>query len=137
MWSFEKEVLGTLASMKNGRGFNMAARRSFKKKTALQFEEDFARQVGAGRVPYLGPVLLLARVWYKSPLSDLDVALLCDCLQKANVIANDRQVLQHVTEKTLDRGRPRVWVKLVPAESGLGRMVASTLDAEIGSDGQR
>lgn len=113
MFSFEREILGHLASMKNSRGFNGQTRRSFKKKAALQFEEDCLRQLGGGRAPFPGRVVVVARINYGHPLSDLEPALLMDCLQKANVIANDRQVVGiGVWKDATDKVRPRVWFKV-------------------------
>lgn len=113
MFRFEREIVGHLASMKNGRGFSGVTKRSFKKKAALQFEEDCLKQLGCGREPWPGPVVLLARITYGHPLSDLDPALLMDCLQKANVIKNDRQVQgMNVWKTETDRANPRVWFQV-------------------------
>lgn len=102
--------------MKNGRAFNPKAKVFYKQASAREFEDGFLRQVGASRQPFGGPVFLFARIHYRSKLSDLDEALLMDLLQKANIIANDRQIEGKLCWKFYDREAPRVWFCVMEVE---------------------
>jgi len=75
------------------------------------------RQILASLPPsFSGPVRLTASVYHcrKSSTNsaiafpDLDVELLCDVLEKAGVIENDRLIVTKICNKYYDKERPRV-----------------------------
>ena len=89
--------------------------RSIKSKKALDFVKLFIEAASADK-PILGPVQVSVRFYYSSRRPDLDAALFMDALQKANIIANDRQVFDLHATKYLDANDPRVeWsVRQIP-----------------------
>lgn len=54
------------------------------------------------------PVGLELQVFYSSRRPDLDIALVMDALQNAEVLKNDRQVYELYARKLLDKNDPRV-----------------------------
>jgi len=80
---------------------------------ALQYERDFIRQFPvARRLNLSGPVVLTARIFYKSKLSDLSDELLCDLLQAVGMIQNDRQIVEKHLYRFDDKYDPRVEFKI-------------------------
>ena len=61
-----------------------------------------------GQEPYMEPVALMGTVYYSETLSDLDVSLLMDAIEKAGIIGNDRQVYEICFKKQFDKLNPRV-----------------------------
>lgn len=63
------------------------------------------------------PVGLEIHVFYASRRPDLDISLVMDALQNAEVIKNDRQVHEFFARKLLDKNDPRVEIEiyLIPA----------------------
>src|SRR3972149_7098949 len=59
---------------------------------AFQFEKDFMLQVKKPSEPYTGKVALMALVYYPSNRQDLEIELLKDCIQKAGILKNDKQI---------------------------------------------
>src|SRR5574337_282318 len=106
-------LYGTLQSKSNSRKAIINRRTGkmmfIKSKAALECVMSFHTQVKAQwKKPTLtGPVNLQATVYYPSRRSDLDISLLMDILQKAEVYANDRQVISITAEKKLDPENPR------------------------------
>ncbi len=115
-FQFAATVEGELASKSNQRRLVRFGRRiaSIKSAKALSYLERFLWTVrsAAPRQPYAGDVALWASVYYASRRPDLDVALLQDCIQRAGIIKNDRQVRELHAWGYLDAARPRVEFKL-------------------------
>ena len=63
--------------------------------------------------PLTGRVMLSAWIHYRSEKNDLDDSLLCNILQAAGVIENDRQIKFKMLSKWVDRKDPRVEVSVV------------------------
>ena len=114
-------ILGHLPSMKNGRAIfrNRMTGKPFSAKSneARAYAGSFVLQVPAEcKRLALGsektPLRAIVSVWYRSNRSDLDTALVYDCLQAAGVISNDRYVLEHHEFKHIDRRNPRVEITL-------------------------
>ncbi len=114
-------ISGLLCSMKNRR--RMVRNKQTGKMIPLLSEEaarymqDFCRQVPSEyrnlRLGSLtGPLRLICTVYYQSRRSDLDVALLLDCLQTAEVIANDRFVIEQHLYAEVDAKNPRCEITL-------------------------
>lgn len=113
-------VPGKLVSMKNRkiqtrRGF------SFKNPEVVQYERAFPlfvpqeyRNLRLGSLTE--PLAASIKVFYPSRRSDLDVALVLDCLQSAGVIANDRYVVEQHLFSAVDRVHPRVEIEIRRAE---------------------
>lgn len=112
-------VNGQLPSLKNRRRVfrnrKTGAPIIAKSQEAMDYETRFLRAVPeSAKVGYEGPVSVKVRVWYQSRRSDLSTELLFDLLQKAGVIANDRQVHHVESFKGLDPERPRVHLTVYP-----------------------
>lgn len=114
-------VLGFLPSMKNSRRIlkNRKTGKPFSAKSdeAVKYVEDFLLQVppeyrdlGLGSLTQ--PLRLCATVYYRSRRSDLDIALVLDCLQRAGVIANDRHIVEQHLYAEVDEVNPRVELAL-------------------------
>lgn len=104
-------ILGNLASLKNSRRMVTVRGipRLIPKPEAVQWEKDAIRQIPADhRVKLTGPIRLTCEVYYQSRRSDLDISLLMDVLERAEVYDNDRQVIQINATKKLDPVNPRV-----------------------------
>lgn len=108
-------VLGNLVSMKNNKIQSVKHGRafSFKNPAVAAYERDFRLQVPSecrGRL--LGsltvPLRAMITVFYRSRRSDLDCALVYDCLQSAGVIADDRYIIEKHEYAHVDRENPRV-----------------------------
>ena len=110
-------VLSQLPSMKNSRRILKSRRTgkpfSAKSDEAVKYAEDFILQVPPEyRDLRLGspvaPISATVTVYYQSWRSDLDCALIYDCLQKAGVVANDRFIRVHHEYAEVDPENPRV-----------------------------
>ena len=110
MKEFKATVLGNLQSKANSRKF-IRPGLIIKSKVALEFEESALLQLKApmrGKKPLEGDVACEFEVYYQSRRSDLDTSLIRDILQKAGVYLNDRQIVQVLETKHLDKSNPRV-----------------------------
>jgi len=110
-------ILGHVVSMKNSRRMipGRGARRPMviKSQSALEYERIFQAQVPRNAKAQFGQhISAVFVVWYSSRLSDLDVELIKDLLQKSGVILNDRQIVEQFCFKRFDKDRPRLFVQL-------------------------
>ncbi|MDI6788444.1 MAG: RusA family crossover junction endodeoxyribonuclease [Planctomycetota bacterium] len=82
---------------------------------ALEVVEDFTRQIkGQWKKPPITTELgIMADIYYPSRRQDLDGELLCDILQTAGVIKNDRQIVSKAYRKFIDKKNPRVELELL------------------------
>lgn len=87
-----------------------------KSSKALKTTADFLSQMSwvglDGFKPLKGDVFMKATIYYPNNRHDLDDSLLCDILQKAGVIKNDRQIIHKVLYKYIDPKNPRVEVEI-------------------------
>ena len=109
-------IHGKLVSAKNRK---IQTRRGgvFKNPEVVRYEKDFPFQVPPEyRNLRLGsltqPLRAKIHVFYPSRRSDLDCALVYDCLQTAGVIANDRYITEKHEYGLVDRRNPRVEIEL-------------------------
>lgn len=111
IWSYERTVLGHLASKSNSRRkTNWGG--VIKSESAMQFCDDFDKQVPMARQACLLPVKMTVTIWYQDARRDLDVSLLQDCIQKRGIIGNDRQIVEIHAFRLVDRKKPRVHFRL-------------------------
>lgn len=112
VWTYgPQQVLGHLASKSNSRRkTNWGG--IIKSDAALQFVDDFHKQVRNAPEPYKGQVALMADVWYRDRRRDLDISLLQDCIQTAGIIKNDRQIVYIKARRFIDKENPRVVFEL-------------------------
>lgn len=68
---------------------------SIKQDGALRFERDFMFQVKKIPIPYEGKVALSALVYYPDNRQDLEIELLKDCIEKAGIVKNDKQIVEY------------------------------------------
>ena len=68
--------------------------------------DDFVRLFKTAK-PFEGNIRFSAIVYYVDRRRDLDVALIQDCLQKAGIIKNDRQVQEIHAFRKIDKLNPR------------------------------
>lgn len=109
-WSYGPCVMpGALCSKSNSRQIVRMGNRIavIKSKEAREYVERFLRLMPKPAVPYEGPVVLKANVYYGNMRRDLDVALLCDCIQLNGIIKNDRNIWKIVAERFIDKLNPR------------------------------
>jgi Holliday junction resolvase RusA-like endonuclease len=59
-----------------------------------------------------GDVTMVATIYYKTRAFDLDDSMLCDVLEKAGVIKNDRQIVEKHLTKRFDKNNPRIEVEV-------------------------
>lgn len=111
IWSYGRTVLGHLASKSNSRR-KASWGGVIKSEAAMQFAQDFVRQVPHEKVPFSGPVRLWTTVYYADERRDLDVSLLQDCIQARGIIKNDRQIKEIHAFRKVDKKRPRVEFRL-------------------------
>lgn len=86
-----------------------------KSKSALEFEKVAITQLALlrkGADPITCNVGVKVTIWYRSRRSDLSPELVFDCLQKAGVIANDRQIFEYFARKEIDKNNPRVEISI-------------------------
>lgn len=115
---FECTILGACQSKANSRRA-VAGGRFIKSQAALEFERDALIQIKhafKGRNPIGGDVGIEVTIWYRSKRSDLSPELVFDCLQKAGVLFNDRQIREYSARKEWDKTRPRVQLTVYPLE---------------------
>ena len=112
MW--QGVILGEACSKANSRrlvkfGDRPAVVKSTK---ALAYERDALKQIRPPASPIQGDVSLTATIFYASRRPDLDESLICDVLQKAGVIGNDRQIKEKHIYHGLDRENPRAELQI-------------------------
>lgn len=112
-------VPGKLISMKNRkiqtrRGF------TFKNPEVVAYEKTFPLFVPQEARLRLGsvvePLSATVTVFYPSRRSDLDCALIYDCLQASGVVANDRYIIEKHEFARVDPVNPRVEIELRKVE---------------------
>ena len=103
-------VYGKCASKANGRIKTRYAG-IIKSDKARQFCKDFAMQAPLAEMIF-DDVMLVCKIYYYHLKNDLDEALVMDCLEKAKIIKNDRQIKAKYVEHGLDRENPRVVIAL-------------------------
>lgn len=93
--------------------------RSIKNAKALQFEEMALWQIKTQfkQQPLSGKLSLDAHIYYPSNRQDLDDTLLCDVLQHAGVIDNDRSIVEKHLWKHIDKENPRVELDIYPVDN--------------------
>lgn len=91
---------------------------SIKSAKGIAYQESFLWQVKTKRppVPLAEPMALYALVFYESQRPDLDVSLIMDCLQHAEIIKNDRLLREQHLYHAIDKSNPRC--VLILAERG-------------------
>jgi Holliday junction resolvase RusA-like endonuclease len=81
---------------------------------AKKFERAFEKQVPSeARQMILTPVRVDIEIFYPSNRSDLDEAIVLDCMQRSGIIRNDRQIVAKWIRKRIDPVNPRVVVHAV------------------------
>jgi Holliday junction resolvase RusA-like endonuclease len=91
---------------------------SIKSQEALDWTERFTAAASEirsteGFRPLHGKLYLTVDVYPDSMRRDLDVELLCDALQRAGLIRNDRDLWdKHAVRKPVDKANPRVWFEV-------------------------
>lgn len=114
-------ILGKPESMKNRRRIfkNRTTGRAMlvKSAAALSYEADFLRQVPRSAILGLGSkanlIRLSVRLFYPDWRSDADCALICDLLQKAGVISNDRWIrVLAIDAREIDAENPRAEIRV-------------------------
>lgn len=83
---------------------------------ALKSTNDFVYQLKEQMKGYetlTGFIRLIMIVYYPDNRHDLDDSLICDCLQKARVIENDRQIVEKILFKRFDKNNPRIKVEVL------------------------
>lgn len=106
-WS--QEIAGEPASKSNSRRLVRIKGkvRVIKSEKALNYKKHFLEQVKPPSSPIEGDVELGVIVWYATRRPDLDVSLIMDLLQDAEVIKNDRQIKVIKAYHQLDKENPR------------------------------
>ena len=113
------EVEGNPVSKANSRRIVRRGNKiaSIKSEKGLAYESSCIYQLRAQnkhRKPMEGKLGIEITIWYSSRRPDLDPSIILDCLQKAEVVENDRQFHQMVFFKELDKENPRaeidIWV---------------------------
>lgn len=109
-------VLGALKSKANSRRMVRSGNRTLfiKSKGAMEFVEGAEWQL---RAQYKGEpiesnIKLDLDIYYPNNRSDLSPELFFDCLQRAGVIKNDKQIMEYSCRKLLDKNKPRVECEL-------------------------
>ncbi|MCI0443012.1 hypothetical protein L0152_07320 [bacterium] len=86
--------------------------RFIKSQKAFSYERDFLYQVRRPQKEITENIALICRIYYGSRRSDLDESLIMDLLQKAGVIANDRQIRVKVISGFVDPTNPRAEIEI-------------------------
>ena len=87
--------------------------RPVKSVEALDYQKAFVLQCWKPREPFRFPLILYAKVYWRSWRSDVDISLIKDSLQAAAVIANDRLIRFEIVDGTeVDGKRPRAEIEL-------------------------
>lgn len=111
-------ILGNLQSKSNSRKLvpTKNGMRSIKSPAAQKFQQQALLQIpAAARVGYEQDVVLAATIYYQSRRNDVDDTLLCDILEHAGVVKNDRQIrLKLIDGRETDSENPRVEVMVGP-----------------------
>lgn len=84
--------------------------RSIKSQKGLEYETSCITQLkkqNGSKTPLRGSVGVEITIWYQSRRNDLDPSIILDCMQKALVYENDRQIIQMTLFKELDKESPR------------------------------
>ena len=110
---YEFVVLGALKSKANNRIIRYIKGRpisiknpealAFEKTAVLQLQKQFKR-----KKMIEDKVGLELDIYYPSNRNDLSPELFLDCLQKAGVLKNDRQIVEYYCAKKIDKENPRV-----------------------------
>ncbi len=96
-----------------------------KSKDAFVYEKSFIDQIARWRMntknyrdhtQITGDVIFEADIYYKTRRKDLDESLILDCLERAHVYKNDRQVKKKIVTHYLDKDFPRTEIKLYKYE---------------------
>lgn len=110
---YEFKVLGALKSKANSRIIRYLNGRpiSIKNPDALAFEKTAVQQLQKQfkrKKMIEDKVGLELDIYYPSNRNDLSPELFFDCLQKAGVLKNDRQIVEYSCFKKIDKLEPRV-----------------------------
>lgn len=98
---------------------------------AKAFDKAFQKQIQPNAQQQLVTAVRAdIEIFYPSNLSDLDEALVLDCMQRYHVIENDRQIVAKYVEKRIDPENPRVEVKVTPVRWERSGKQTSLLDDE-------
>ena len=89
---------------------------SIKSEKALCYVRDFLRQVKWPKTPITEDITMTCHIFYGSRRPDLAEELIMDCLQKAGIIKNDRQIKSKHIHWHLDRENPRAVIRLIAWE---------------------
>lgn len=129
-WEYQAIVQGELCSKSNQRRVARFGQRTaiIKSESALEFVQRFLYTVPRPHTPFTEPVALTVLTYYKDRRRDLDVALLQDCIQKAGIIKNDRQVEEIHAFRYIDKENPRVVFRLTPRLEVDPRRIISELN---------
>lgn len=107
-------LYGTLYQKGNSRRivFNKRTRKPMviKSDKALSAFNSFVMQAQAQKTgePLKGLLSLRATIYYPDNRHDLEDSMLCDALQKAEIIENDRQIVEKILYKKFDKEKPRI-----------------------------
>lgn len=107
-WEYAGTMPGQLCSKSNSRRVVRQGSkiRVIKSEESLSYVDGFVRLFREQKA-FEGDVVLEVHAYYKDRRRDLDIALLQDALQKANVIKNDRQVVEIHAYRYIDKKNPR------------------------------
>lgn len=89
-----------------------------KQKVLKEYEKSFFMQCGLRNANIQGFFKLKADVYHENMRPDLDNAfkILLDCLQSCKTIQNDRQCVEIIARKLIDKENPRVEFELEEVE---------------------
>lgn len=113
-------IHGPLPGKSNSRRLVRFGKRiaSIKSQDALEWTARFEAtawdlRAKRGFEPLAGRLYLTVEVYPENMRRDLDIELLCDALQRAGLIKNDRDIWQKsASRKDVDKVNPRVWFEL-------------------------
>src|SRR3990172_11668898 len=116
---WQATILGEPASKANSRKLVTVHGRPLfiKSEKARGYESDFlaqARPLADG--PIEGKLAFTGHFFYRTERPDLDASLVFDCLQKAGVIRNDRQIRAQHIYHGIDKDNPRAEIRLESLE---------------------
>jgi Holliday junction resolvase RusA-like endonuclease len=118
LWA--QTIHGAPVSMKNSRiprlGKTLDGRpftRWIRARPAQLYERDFIRQARRPADPIRIDVIVCLKIFYRNRRPDLDESIILDCLQRAQVLKNDRQVRFKIVDGlALDPQDPRVEIEV-------------------------
>ena len=88
-------------------------RRCIKSTQAQKYVDSFLRQAKAMHFyPIVDDAKLICNIYYSSYRKDLDESLIMDCLQKAGMLKNDRQIKEKHIYHHIDKKYPRAQIEL-------------------------